>query len=247
MGRNKPSLVRQGNAVFSILSLGFLIGIRHAFEADHVAAVASLATKRLSIRQTIKQGAVWGLGHTLALFLFGGIVLFMNVLVPEELARWLELAVGVMLVLLGADVLRRMIRDRIHFHAHSHNGGIRHFHAHSHKGQQFSGSHPEKHSHQHADRFPLRALFIGLMHGMAGSAALIILTLNTITMPIWGLVYIAVFGIGSILGMATISFILAFPLRKARSFTLVHNGIQGVIGGMTIALGIFTVFSVGVL
>lgn len=232
--------------MFSILFLGFLIGIRHAFEADHVAAVASMATKSHSIRQTVKQGAVWGLGHTLTLFLFGGIVMYANQIVPEDLARWLEFAVGVMLVFLGFDVLRRMIRDRIHFHAHRHENGVHHFHAHSHKGQVVAVTHPVQHQHEHKSGFPVRALFIGLMHGMAGSAALILLTLNAVSAPVWGLIYIALFGIGSILGMATISLVLALPLKKARSMTALHNGMQGVIGGGTIVLGLITMTSVGI-
>ena len=183
--------------MFSVLILGFLIGVRHAFEADHIAAVASLATKSFSLGQTIKQGIAWGIGHTVTLFIFGSLVLFSNSLIPENLTQWLEFAVGVMLVLLGVDVWRRLIRDRIHFHAHSHDDGHRHFHAHSHKGQQFAGTHPENHDHEHADKFPIRALFIGLMHGMAGSTALILLTLKTISLPVWGLVYIALFGVGS--------------------------------------------------
>ena len=232
--------------MFSILFLGFLIGIRHAFEADHVAAVASMATKSHSIRQTVKQGAVWGLGHTLTLFLFGGIVMYANQIVPEDLARWLEFAVGVMLVFLGFDVLRRMIRDRIHFHAHRHENGVHHFHAHSHKGQVVAVTHPVQHQHEHKSGFPVRALFIGLMHGMAGSAALILLTLNAVSAPVWGLIYIALFGLGSILGMAAISLVLALPLKKARSMTALHNGMQGVIGGGTIVLGLITMSSVGI-
>ncbi|MBZ0215528.1 MAG: hypothetical protein K8F25_03155, partial [Fimbriimonadaceae bacterium] len=114
-----------------------------------------------------------------------------------------------------------------------------------HKGQQTQTPHPKQHQHDHARGFPLRALLIGLMHGMAGSAALILLTLNAVTAPGWGLVYIAVFGIGSISGMAVISFVLAFPIKKARSMTALHNAVQGLIGGGTVLLGFFTMTSVG--
>ena len=163
------------------LLLGFLLGMRHAIEADHVAAVATLTTRTNSIRQGIQQGAAWGLGHTLTLFLFGGIVLFVTNIVPEELVRWVELAVGIMLIALGLDVICRLIRERVHFHTHSHRDGARHFHAHSHKDEKYQDHCATHHEHKHPTGFPIRALLIGLMHGMAGSAALIILALQSIS------------------------------------------------------------------
>jgi len=232
--------------LLSILFLGFLIGVRHAFEADHIAAVASLAARRVSIRQTVKLGAVWGLGHTITLFLFGSVVLFLNVGIADNLAQWLEFAVGIMLILLGGDVIRRMIRDRVHFHVHTHDGGVRHFHAHSHRGQRVEREHPERHAHEHVSGFPVRALLVGLMHGMAGSSALILLTLKTIAVPAWGLVYIALFGVGSILGMALVGLAFAIPLRSARPLTWLHNGLQGCIGTMTVLVGVITVATVGI-
>ena len=98
--------------MISILILGFFLGMRHALEADHVAAVATLATRHLSLSRALKQGAVWGLGHTLMLFVIGGAAILMDGAVPEDMAHALELLVGVMLVLLGLDVIRRMVRDR---------------------------------------------------------------------------------------------------------------------------------------
>jgi high-affinity nickel permease len=114
--------LRESPAVttISILSIGFLVGMKHATEADHVAAVATLAAGRDSFAQTLKQGMAWGIGHTATLMLFGGFVLALGTSVPPQLADALELAVGVMLIALGADVLRRVRRGRIHFHAHDH-------------------------------------------------------------------------------------------------------------------------------
>ena len=228
----------------SILLLGFMIGMRHAVETDHVAAVASLATSSKSIGDTVRQGAAWGLGHTLTLFMFGSIVLVFDAVMPEQMARTLELLVGVMLVVLGLDVLRRLIRDRIHFHTHHHDGGERHFHAHSHAGEQ--GHDPKRHHHEHPGGFPLRAMYVGLMHGMAGSAALILLTLQTVESPFVGLAYIALFGIGSMTGMALLSFVIAIPLRfSAGGLTWLHNSLQGVIGVATIVIGAFLVLQSG--
>ncbi len=228
--------------MISLLALGFLIGLRHALEADHVAAVASLASETRSLGQAARHGAVWGLGHTLTLFAFGSVVILMDTVVPERLAHWLEMAVAVMLVLLGADVLRRLIRDKVHFHFHRHGDETVHFHAHSHRGERHHD--PVRHRHAHPAGFPFRALVVGLVHGMAGSAALVLLTLETIDSPWMGLVYIALFGLGSMAGMAVLSVAIAFPLRRsARGLTWLHNGLRAAVGAATVGLGLFTIAS----
>ncbi len=228
--------------MITLLVLGFLLGMRHALEADHVAAVASLASEGRSFRQAAREGAVWGLGHTLTLFAFGSLVIVMDAAVPERMAQGLEMAVAVMLVLLGADVLRRVVRDRVHFHAHRHGPDKVHFHAHSHQGERHHD--PSHHDHEHPSGFPLRALLVGLVHGMAGSAALVLLTLETIASPWLGLVYIALFGFGSIAGMAVLSLAIAVPLRySARGLTWLHNGLRTTVGVATVALGVVTILN----
>ncbi len=221
----------------SLLLLGFLIGMRHALDADHLAAVATIASQQQSIKSSIRHGAVWGLGHTITLFLFGSLVILMDTVIPQQLAEYLEMAVGVMLIALGVDVIRRVIRQRIHYHLHRHRDGKAHFHAHSHSGE---GKHASSaHQHAHDSQFPLRTLFIGLMHGMAGSAALILLTMETIDSVWYGIVYILLFGIGSILGMALLSFVIAIPLKASASgLTWMHNGLQLSIGFFTAGLGL---------
>jgi len=229
--------------VTAVLLLGFLIGMRHAVEADHVAAVATLATRGPSVAEAVRQGAVWGLGHTLTLLVVGSTVLLLNAVVPESAAHALEFAVGVMLVILGIDVLRRLWRERIHFHSHRHADGAEHFHAHAHDS---GASHdPVHHDHEHRRRFPVRALLIGAMHGMAGSAALILLTLETVGKPAVGILYIALFGLGSIAGMAALSVVIAVPLRySAHGLTRLHNSLRGTIGVVTITLGGLLMFQV---
>ena len=233
----------------SILLVGFLIGMRHAVEADHVAAVASLTARsnsqgRNSLASAIKQGTVWGLGHTLTLFVVGSVVLFMENVIPDHLVLLLELIVGVMLVLLGVDVLQRLCKERIHFHLHNHNNEIVHFHAHSHHNEKIHN--PQKHVHQHPTGFPFRALFVGLMHGLEGSAALIMLTLQTVQSPLLGMFYILLFGIGSIVGMAVLSVAIAVPLSYSTSvLTWLHNGLQGVIGCATLSLGVLVIYHIG--
>ncbi len=226
----------------SLLLMGFVLGMRHALEADHVAAVASLATRSPSVAHAVRQGVVWGLGHTLTLVLFGAIVLGMDTVMPERLARGLELAVGLMLIALGLDVLRRVWRERIHFHVHRHGDGTVHFHAHSHRGET---SH-DPHHHRHEHGFPYRALAVGLMHGMAGSAALILLTLGRIASPWQGMAYIALFGLGSVLGMGVLSAAIAMPLRySARGLSRLHNTLQGTIAVMTVTLGAVVIYRIG--
>lgn len=223
--------------MFSLLFLGLLIGMRHALEADHVAALASLTSNQQSIKDTVKHGAVWGLGHTITLFVFGGMMLLIGGSISEQLVHALEFSVGIMLVVLGIDVLRKLIKKRIHFHYHQHENE-QHFHAHSHEGEKHQQHNPENHQHEHGKAFPLRALLVGLMHGMAGSAALIVLTLQTVSSTTQGFLYILFFGIGSMFGMASLSFIIAIPLRRsAQGLTWMHNGFQGIIGLATIMIG----------
>jgi len=227
----------------SLLIVGFLIGMRHALDADHVAAVASLASRQQTLKQAMHQGMAWGLGHTITLFFIGSLLLWMDTVVPEVLARLLEFLVGAMLVLLGSDVLIRVIREKIHFHKHRHGAQV-HFHAHSHANE---GAHKNSpHQHLHRAKFPLRFLFVGLMHGMAGSAALILLTLETIHSPWQGMLYILLFGTGSMLGMAVLSIAIAIPLRtSAQGLTWLHNGLQAVIGIFTLGLGVSIMINVG--
>ena len=230
---------------FSILLFGLLLGMKHATEADHLAAVATLATRQGSLTQTLRQGVAWGVGHTLTLMLFGGTVLGLGHAISPALEQALETAVGAMLVVLGAYVLRRLVRDRVHFHAHRHAAGSAHFHAHSHCGE---GPHEtSKHRHRHADRWPIRALAIGVMHGLAGSAALVVLALQSMPSAALGLGYIALFGIGSIAGMALLSFAVAVPLRLSSAYlTRTHRAMTALVGLFSCALGIAMIVQIGV-
>jgi len=224
-----------------VLFSGLLIGMRHALESDHLAAVASLATQARDVRQTVRLGASWGVGHTLVLLLAGSAVLWVDAIIPERFATALEFVVGLMLMLLGADVIRRMWRQGVHFHVHEHGDGLRHFHAHAHDGSLPHEDDP--HEHEHASWRQLlepRALLVGMVHGMAGTAALILLTLQTLHDPWLGMLYILLFGIGSILGMAAVSAIIALPLRRAgRGLTRWHAALQYGIGAITLGYGAF--------
>ncbi|MBC8339576.1 MAG: urease accessory protein [Rhodospirillales bacterium] len=235
--------------MLSILTLGFLIGMRHTLEADHVAAVATLTARAGSVRRAVPLGLMWGLGHTLALGGFGMAALLLGAALPQSLAGFLELAVGVMLVALGTDVLVRLIRDRIHFHVHRHHDGVVHFHAHSHAGDPNPGE-PHKdlrnapaHRHCHSAGLRVRAFFIGIMHGMAGSAVLIVLTMQSLPSLAAGMTYIALFGMGSILGMTVLTAAIAWPLHRwGQTLTWLNNTARAGVGGLTIVLGVVIVF-----
>ncbi|MDQ6780721.1 MAG: urease accessory protein [Candidatus Eremiobacteraeota bacterium] len=221
--------------------VGLLLGMKHATEADHLAAVATLVTRQTSLAQTLRQGVAWGVGHTLTLMLFGSAVFVLGQAISPGLEQALETAVGIMLIVLGADVLRRLIRDRIHFHVHRHGAAIAHVHAHSHRGE---GRHElSAHRHAHARRWPLRALAVGIMHGLAGSAALVVLSLKSVPSLTLGLIYIAVFGIGSIVGMAILSVAIALPLRVSAKFSAgylagLHRSMTAAVGAFSCALGL---------
>jgi ABC-type nickel/cobalt efflux system permease component RcnA len=151
-----------------------------------------------------------------------------------------------MLCLLGADTLNRLRRERIHFHAHRHPDGVAHFHAHSHRGEGTPHD-AARHEHQHPRSFPARALLVGMVHGMAGSAALILLSLEALRSPAWGLAYIAIFGLGSILGMAALSAAIAVPLRlTSHHLSRAHGGLSAAVGLATLVLGCYIVYRIGI-
>ncbi len=227
--------------MFGILGLGFLLGMQHALEADHIAAVSSIAARRTDAGDIVRHGLTWGLGHTVTLFVFAGAAILLGHAIPEHLSRPLETAVGVMLVGLGAHVLWRLWRDRVHFHQHRHVDGAEHFHLHSHAAD------PAPHrrsSHAHRHGFRWRTLLVGLMHGMAGSAALLVLAVTQAASPAYGLLYVLLFGIGSMLGMGALSTIIAVPfVVSARWLTLANRVLQGGVGVITIAIGAATIYS----
>jgi len=226
----------------SILLVGFMIGLRHALEADHVAAVASIVTQKQGKRAALRHGAVWGLGHTITLFALGTVALLADTLIPQYIASLLECAVGFMLLYLGLDVLWSITRKGVHFHVHQHQGKA-HLHAHQH-GADEANHKVNTHSHKHKAPFPLRTLMVGIMHGMAGSAALVVLTLNA-AQNFWvGISYMLLFGIGSILGMALLSVAISLPFSlPGRHIERLLGYLQLGIGLGTSGLGGFTIFN----
>lgn len=220
------------------LVLGFLIGMQHALEADHIAAVGALSSGGISSRRGLAlRGLAWGVGHTITLFSICAAVILMGLQLTDRTAAALEFGVGAMLVLLGLDVLRRMRRKRIHFHAHSHDGGTLHIHAHSHAGARVAHSR-DPHRHRHVKGLPLRALAVGLIHGAAGSAALLALAVAATQNPLTAVAYVLVFGLGSLVGMTALTAVAAWPLGAAeKNATWLYKGLSLGAAGLAVVIG----------
>ncbi len=223
------------------LLFGFLIGMRHALEADHVAAITILATRARNLRQILPLGVMWGMGHTLTLFAFGSIIVMLNLHLSQDITLILEALVGVLLVILGGDVIYRLIKKRMHFHVHAHADKGRHFHAHFHENEK--NHEASTHNHKHFKEMPMRALAVGMIHGLAGAAALVLLTMQSMESVSAKIIYISLFGIGSIAGMGLLSIFISVPLRYvANSLTWAYSGLSFVLGGFSVGLGLFNIY-----
>lgn len=231
-------------STLTILFLGFFLGLKHAVEADHLAAVSTIVTERKSLLSSALIGGVWGLGHTIALLIVGVFVLLLDFHISERVEGILELGVGIMLVFLGLNVVGKLIRGgTLHFHPHRH-GGRAHSHPHLHDGEHTHAA-DEPHAH-HGFSLSPRPLFIGLVHGLAGSAGLMLLVLPTIESRAVGLLYIVVFGVGSIAGMMLMSFLVSLPLYfTALRFSFGNLLLRCLAGLLSIGLGLWIVYEKG--
>jgi ABC-type nickel/cobalt efflux system permease component RcnA len=225
--------------MWSFLALGFLIGLRHALEPDHVAAVLTITTRGGGVRDHARAGILWGMGHALTLLLLAGGCIAFGVLIPAGTSRLLEGAVGVMLVMLGVSVFVRMRRDGVHIHAHRHGDRTLHVHAHRHASGVASPLHaltPHVHSHQ---RTGLATVVVGAVHGLAGSAALVLLAGSTASSPAAGIAYVALFGLGAIVGMMVLTATVALPARfSTRRRTGIYRSFCSLVGAASILIGL---------
>ncbi len=222
--------------IWSILIFGMLVGMQHALEADHLAAVAALSARKSSRRQLVLRGAYWGLGHSLSLFAICSAAILLGLAISERVEATLEFAVGAMIVLLGGHVLMTLSRRRIHFHVHQH-GAERHVHAHVHAGETVSHA-ASRHAHAHPDGGFLKALAVGLMHGAAGSGGLLVLVVAVSQSTAWALFYVLSFGLGSIAGMAALSFVASYPLKILQAGAgWLDKAVMAAIGGFAVLIG----------
>ncbi|MFA6220149.1 MAG: high frequency lysogenization protein HflD [Erythrobacter sp.] len=223
------------SSLLSILALGTLAGMGHSLEADHVAAVSSIVAGDRNRGSAASHGLSWGIGHTLTLLLVSVCALILGQSISPGFERRFELVVGFMLVALGLNLVWRMHRQKMHFHGHVHGGERPHFHGHSHRDEAVDH---RRSPHRHIHRLRPRALFVGMIHGLAGSAALLVVTATQLHSWQSGLLYVVLFGTGSILGMTLLSLAIALPLRLAgRWLTAVGGALQMGLACLTIFIG----------
>jgi sulfite exporter TauE/SafE len=221
-------------SLFAAFGLGLLLGIQHALDPDHLIAISTIVSEQRNYKWASLIGAFWGLGHTTTLFIVGLLVIGLRVTIPPRLGSGLELLVALMLVILGVNVLRKSFgAERVHLHAHSHSPETHtHFHVHENPKQD--------HGHNHPFKAMRRPFIVGMVHGLAGSAALMLLVLSTIESPLGGLLYIVIFGLGSVGGMLLLSGIIGLPfILTAQRFSLMNRWIRVVAGFASIGFGLF--------
>ncbi len=220
----------------AVLALGFFLGMRHAMDADHVVAVSTIVTRQRSLRAALPVGALWGVGHTLTILLVGGAILLFGIVIPPRLGLGMELSVALMLVVLGALNVRSVLKDA---------RSIAHQHQHPHD----PAGNASGHVHPHLDppaRGALRPLLIGIVHGLAGSAAVALLVLGAIGNPLLGVVYLLVFGVGTIAGMVLITCALAVPMAVAAPRFASFQRLLAVGTGLaSVALGAVLAYQIG--
>ena len=246
-------------SLVSILLLGFFLGMRHATDPDHVIAVTTIVARQRRVGAAVLIGVLWGIGHTLTMVAVGGAIIVFGVVIPPRLGLTMELSVALMLILLGllnvAGIMRWItaIATPVHVHPHRH-GDYAHSHAH--------GQTPAAHGHAEDDTpiarldrrlgglglyQMLRPLVVGVVHGLAGSAAVALLVLATIPDPWWGIAYLVVFGAGTIAGMMLITAATALPFTYTVSrFAAVNRHLVLASGVASIGFGLFLVYRIGV-
>ena len=216
-------------SAIAVLLIGFVFGLYHAIEADHLAAVSAIVSEHKNVLTASIIGGFWGLGHTLSLFAVGALVILVKLQISESTEGMFEGVVGIMLVLLGLNAIRKIFTARkVHSHTHEHDGR-EHSHLHIHRDEKVEASH---------HRFAPRSVLVGMIHGLAGSAGLMLLVLPTITSAAFALLYIAIFGVGSIAGMMAMSLLIGLPLYfTADRFVTINKGIRLLAGAFSLLWG----------
>ena len=210
------------------LLLGLLIGLRHAFEPDHLAAVSTLVVETRDPRRGLMLGALWGIGHTAALLAIGGALVITGAVLPDRLASAFELVVAAMLIGLGVRGIVRALRLA--------NAGPVHAHAHGDRVHHHAG--PPEHIHARGRTLALQPLIVGVVHGMAGSGAMTAMVFAELPTTATRFAYIALFGAGSIVGMAVVSWIASASLDQLAITRSWRRRFGVAVGALSIGIGI---------
>jgi high-affinity nickel permease len=266
MQRNQPR--KRGKTMTSglaILAIGFFLGMRHATDPDHVIAVSTIVSRERSIAKAAYIGILWGLGHTLTILAVGAAIILLGLAIPTRVGLTMEFCVGLMLILLGVLNLTGTMKwmsekfspahppvtgDHAHIHEH---GAKMHFHWHSHAplsdhhGESLAPPPALERSFAGLGLYhSLRPLFVGIVHGLAGSAAVALLVVSAIHEPKWAVLYLLVFGVGTIAGMMLITSVIALPFSFAGyRFAWLNRSLVIGSGVLSLAFGLFVCYQIG--
>ena len=254
------------NSALLILGIGFFLGMRHATDPDHVVAVSTIVSRERSIPRAGWIGVLWGVGHTLTILVVGAAIILFGVVIPPRLGLTLEFSVALMLILLG--VLN--LTGAMHWISHrfspthpQHHGTHSHLHSHGEYAHDHPHSHGKKGEHHGSEVEPprwlrgpfsrlglfhsLRPLLVGIVHGLAGSAAVALLVLGTIRSPRWAVFYLLVFGIGTIVGMMALTLAFAAPfLLAGRRFAWLNQSFVTATGLLSLVFGLVVAYQIGI-
>jgi high-affinity nickel permease len=253
------------NSGIAILAIGFLLGMRHATDPDHVIAVSTIVSRERSIAKAAWIGILWGVGHTLTILVVGAGIILFGLVIPARVGLTMEFSVGVMLILLGVLNLTgamKWISEKFspahprvsgeHAHLHEHGSKL-HMHWHSHgQGEQHHADSlaPPTWAERSTAKLGLfhtvRPLLVGLVHGLAGSAAVALLVLSTIREPKWAVLYLLIFGVGTIAGMMLITAAISLPFSFAGyRFAWLNRGLIVGSGLLSLAFGLYVCYQIG--
>ena len=231
--------------LIAALGLGMVLGFKHSLDPDHVVAVSTIVSEYRNPMRSFWVGISWGLGHTTSLLLIGIVIIALRLTIPDRLALLLEFSVGLMLVGLGLQVIYNFRKKGVHHHFHSHEKSA-HDHLHSHVQDL---SHAPKHHLTAGVGKPFlrkKSYFVGTVHGVAGSAALTLIVLTSIESVIAGIVYIVLFGLGSVISMGIMTFFISFPfVFSGNRLPNLTQSIQLGVGMLSILFGGFLIYEIG--
>jgi high-affinity nickel-transport protein len=251
--------------LLSIIALGFFLGMRHATDPDHVIAVTTIVSRERSIRHAAVIGVLWGVGHTITILAVGSAIILFGLVIPPRIGLTMEFSVGLMLILLGVLNLSGVMRwitetltpmqlgQHAHTHPHGH-GDYVHSHSHGHGGSETHGHAEDATPVGWMDRTfgrlgiyqVLRPLAVGIVHGLAGSAAVALLVLTTIRVASWAVFYLLVFGLGTVAGMMLITAAIAVPFKFSEArFARLNRGLGLASGLISLGFGLFIVYQMG--
>ncbi len=256
--------------LFSLLAFGFFLGMRHATDADHVIAVSTIVTRERSLKGAAFIGALWGVGHTVTVLVVGGAIILFGVVIPPRVGLAMEFAVAVMLIILGLFTLSSVtqrIREQVTYylageHPHGH-GGDGHLHTHRHGDYVHAHSHGHgsaNHGHAEEDTpqakldrklgglkpyMMIRPMVVGVVHGLAGSAAVALLVLAAVREPAWAVAYLGVFGLGTVAGMMLITSVIAAPMAYGARLPNLNTFMRLASGVLSLVFGLYLMFQIG--